>query len=39
MSGQLVFCWDRIENFLITRDRLVGIKSQIQNTKAKYHVC
>jgi len=24
MGGQLVFDWDRLENFLITRDRPVG---------------
>jgi len=26
MGGQLVFDWDRLENFLITRDRPVGNK-------------
>jgi len=30
MGGQLVFDWDRLENFLTTRDRPVGNKSQIQ---------
>jgi len=26
MDGQLVFDWDRLEDFLITRDRPVGNK-------------
>jgi len=30
MGGQLVFDWDRLENFLITRDRLVG--NEVTNT-------
>jgi len=24
MGGQLIFDWDRLENFLVTRDRPVG---------------
>jgi len=39
MGDQLAFDWDRPENFLITRDRLVG--NIITNTKAKveHHLC
>jgi len=29
-GGQLIFDWDRLENFLLTRDRPV-IKSQAEN--------
>ena len=32
-GGQLVFDWDRLENFLITRDRPGGYKV----TNTKYH--
>ena len=31
--GQLVFDWDRLETFLLTRDRLVGNK--VTNTKCQ----
>jgi len=34
MGGQLVFDWDRLENFLITRDRPVGNK--VTNAKVEY---
>ena len=39
MGGQLVFDGDRLENFLITRDRPVGNK--VTNTKfqVEYHNC
>jgi len=33
MGGQLVFAWDRLENFLITRDRPVG--NIVTNTKCQ----
>jgi len=33
MGGQLVFDWDRLENFLITFDRLVG--NIVTNTKCQ----
>jgi len=33
MGAQLVFDWDRLENFLITRDRPVGNK--VTNTKCQ----
>jgi len=31
MGGQLVFDWDRLENFLITRDR--PVRNTVTNTK------
>jgi len=33
MGGQLVFDWDHLENFLITRDRPVGNK--VKNPKCQ----
>jgi len=41
MGGQFVFDWDRLENFLITRDRPVGNKvaNTISNAKVEYHMC
>jgi len=33
MGGELVFDWDRLENFLITRDRPVG--NIVTNTKCR----
>jgi len=33
MGGQLVFDWDQLENFLITRDRPVG--DTVTNTKCQ----
>jgi len=33
MGDQLAFDWDRLENFLITRDRLVGNK--VTNVKCQ----
>jgi len=40
MGCQLVFDWDRLENFLITRDRLVGNKvtNTISYAKVEYHM-
>ena len=42
MGGQLVFDWDRLENFLITRDRPVGnkvIKTISYAKVVEYHIC
>jgi len=41
MSGQLVFDWDRLENFSITLDRLVGntVTNTILYVKVEYHMC
>jgi len=33
MGGQLVFDWDRVENFLVTRCRPVGFK--VTNAKCQ----
>jgi len=40
MGGQLVFDWDQLENFLITRDRPVGNKATntISHAKVEYHL-
>jgi len=40
MGGQIVFDWDRLANFLITRDRPVGNKATntIPYAKDEYHV-
>jgi len=35
-GGQLVLDWDRLENFLLTRDRPVGNNSQVQNAKVEH---
>jgi len=32
-DGQLVFDWDRLENFLLTRDRPVGYEAQWRTQK------
>jgi len=41
MGGQLVFDWDRLENFLLIRDRPVGnkITNTISYAKVEYHMC
>jgi len=39
MGGQLVIDWDRLENFLITRDRPVGNIVTNTNAKVEYHMC
>ena len=41
MGGQLVFDWDQLENFLITRDRPVGYKvtNTTSHAKVEYHTC
>jgi len=41
MGAQLVFDWDRPEDFLITRDRPVGNKvtNTISYAKVEYHMC
>ena len=41
MDGQLVFDWDQLENFFITRDQLVGNKiiNTISHAKVEYHMC
>jgi len=41
MSGQLVFDWDRLDDFLITRHRPVGNKvtNAISYVKVEYHMC
>jgi len=41
MGGQLVFDLDRLEDFLITRDRPVGneVTNTISYAKVEYHVC
>jgi len=39
MGGQLVFDWYRLDNILISRDRPVGNKSQMQHAKVEYHMC
>jgi len=41
MSGQLVFDWDRLEDFLVTLDRPVGNKVTytISYAKVEYHMC
>jgi len=41
MGGQLVFDCDRLEDFLITRDRPVGkkITNTISYAKVEYHMC
>jgi len=41
MGGQLIFDWDRLEGFLITRDRLIGNKvtNTISYAKVEYHMC
>jgi len=40
MGGQLVFDWDRLENFLITRDRPVrNTVTNTKNAKVEYHMC
>jgi len=38
MGGQLVFDWDRLEDFLITRDRPIGKKSQVQYHMPKFSI-
>jgi len=40
MGGQLVFDWDQLENFLITRDWPVGNKvtNTISYAKVEYHM-
>jgi len=39
VGGQLVFDWDRLENFLITHDRLIGNIVTNTNAKVEYHMC
>jgi len=41
MGGQLVFDWDRLENFLIAREQPVGNKvvNTISYAKVEYHMC
>jgi len=41
MGGQLVFDWDQLEDFLITRKRAVGNKVTytIPYAKVEYHMC
>jgi len=41
MDDQLVFNWDQLENFLTTRDQLVGNKviNTISHAKVEYHMC
>jgi len=39
MGDQLVFDWDRLENFLITRDRPVGNKVTNTKCQVEYHNC
>ena len=41
IGGQLVFDWDRLENFLIARNRPVGNKvtNTISYAKVPYHMC
>jgi len=40
MGGQLVFDWDQLENFLITRDRPVGnqVTYTISHANVEYHI-
>jgi len=41
IGDQLVFDWDRLENFLILHDRPVGDKvtNTISYAKLEYHMC
>jgi len=41
MDDQFVFDWDQLENFLTTRDQLVGNKiiNTTSHAKVEYHMC
>ena len=40
-TGQLVFDWDQLENFFVTRDQPVSNKvtNTISHAKVEYHMC